>query len=236
MSDLISLPTIAEFQSRAAAERYALALSTAAAAKERIGVLEEALKDSEWLRMQAESLASTVTYPGEMGEVWHIGTEPPPDDIAALIDLSTGTAWERTGDPTLWRKLGTDSHSMRYEWPIGDSGPFIALPYAYGIHELAKTLDKVIADHDQIHRQISGRKGYSAEGERHWSRPTLHEAVARVLAAMDQEAARRTGQIHNLASAFRATADRMDDPAAADAWREASQLALDALNNKETLR
>ena len=229
-------PTIAEIQSKAAAERYALALSTAAAAQERIAALEEALKDAEWLRLQAESLAMTVTYPEELGRVWHIGTEPPPDDIAALIDLSTGTAWERCQDPTTWRRLGTHTSSIRYEWPIEDAGPFIALPESYGIRELGKTVDKVIADHDQIHRQIGGRKGYSAEGERHWSRPTLHEAVARVLAAMDQEAARRTGQIHNLASAFRATADRMDDPAAADAWRVASRLALDALNNKETLR
>ena len=87
--------TIAEIQSKAAAERYALALSTAAAAQERIAALEEALKDAEWLRLQAESLAMTVTYPEEFGRVRHIGTEPPPDDITALIDLSTGTAWDR---------------------------------------------------------------------------------------------------------------------------------------------
>ena len=74
-------PTIAEIQSKAAAERYTLALSTAAAAQERIAALEEALKDAEWLRLQAESLAMTVTYPEELGRVWHIGTEPPPDDM-----------------------------------------------------------------------------------------------------------------------------------------------------------
>ena len=227
-------PTIAEIQSKAAAERYALALSTAAAAQERIAALEEALKDAEWLRLQAESLAMTVTYPEELGRVWHIGTEPPPDDITALIDLSTGTAWERCQNPTTWRRLGTRTSSIRYEWPIEDAGPFIALPESYGIRELGKTVDQVIADHDEIHRQISGRKGYAAEGERYWTRPTLHEATSRVLAEMDREAARRTGELLQLVTDFQAIANHMDDPTIAKVWQEAAQQVRDALNNKAT--
>lgn len=227
-----ALPTIAEIQTHAAAQRYALALSTAAAAQERIVALEEALKDAEWLRMQAESLAMTVTYPEEFAHVWHIGTEPPPEDITALIDLSTGTAWERCQNPTVWRRLGTQSCSIRYEWPIDDAGPFIALPYSYGIHELGKTLDRVIADHDEIHRQISGRPGYAAEGERYWSRPTLHEATSRVLTELDRAVARRTGQFHKLATDFQAVANRMDDPTIAEVWQEAARQVLDALNDK----
>ena len=227
-------PTIAEIQTHAAAQRYALALSTAAAAQERITVLEEALKGAEWLRLQAENLAMTVTYPEEFGQVWHIGTEPPPENINALIDLSTGTAWERCDDPTVWRRLGTHAYSIRHEWPIDDAGPFIALPYSYGIYELSKTLDRVIADHDEIHRQISGRKGYAADGERYWSRPTLHEATSRVLTELDRQSARRTGQLSELAQDFQAIANREDDPVIAEVWQEAARLVRDALNTKET--
>ena len=224
--------TIAEIQSKAAAERYALALSTAAAAQERIAALEEALKDAEWLRLQAENLATTVTYPEEFGQVWHIGTEPPPDDITALIDLSTGTAWERCQDPTTWRKLGTHTYSTRYEWPIEDAGPLIALPESYGIRELGKTLDRVIADHDEIHRQIGGRKGYAAEGERYWTRPTLHEATGRVLAELDRAVARSNTRLWQLVQDFQALASHENDPTLAEAWQKASDLARDAYNNK----
>lgn len=227
-----NIPTIGEIQSHAAAQRYALALSGLAAAQDRITALEEALEDAEWLRLQAENLAMTVTYPDEFGQVWHIGTEPPPDEVAALIDLGSGTAWERCQDPTVWRRLGTHSCSIRHEWPIDDAGPFIALPQSFGIHELGKTLDRVIADHVEIRRQISGRKGYYAEGERYWSCPTLHEATSRVLTEMDHEAARRTGQLHQLATDFQAIANHIDDPTIADVWREAAQQVRDALNNE----
>ena len=227
-----NIPTIGEIQSHAAAQRYALALSGLAAAKERITVLEEALEDADWFRLQAENLAMTVTYPEEFGQVWHIGTEPPPEDVTALIDLSTGTAWERCQNPTVWRRLGAHPYTTRHEWPIEDAGPFIALPEAYGIHELGKTLDQVIADHDEIHRQISGRPGYAAEGERYWSRPTLHEATSRVLTELDRAVARRTGQFHKLATDFQTVANRMDDPTIAEVWQEAARQVLDALNDK----
>ena len=228
------IPTIDEIQSHAAAQRYALALSGLAAAQERITALEKALEDAEWLRLQAESLAMTVTYPEEFGQVWHIGTEPPPEEVSALIDLSTGTAWERCQNPTVWRRLGTHPYSIRHEWPIEDAGPFIALPQSFGIRELGKTLDQVIADHDEIHRQITGRKGYAAEGERYWTRPTLHEATSRVLAEMDREAARRTGELLQLVTDFQAIANHMDDPTIAKVWQEAAQQVRDALNNKAT--
>ena len=225
-------PTLAEIQSKAAAERYALALSTAAAAQERITALEEALKDAEWLRLQAENLAMTVTYPEEFGRVWHAATEPPPDDITALIDLSTGTAWERCRNPTTWRRLGTHPYSTRYEWPIEDAGPFIALPESYGIRELGKTLDLVVSDHDEIHRQISGRPGYAPEGERYWTRPTLHEATGRVLAELDRAVARSNSLLWELVQDFQAIASHENDPTLAEAWRKASDLARDAYSSK----
>ena len=229
MSDYL---TIAEIQSRAAAERYALALSTAAAAQERIAALEEAVKDAEWLRLQAESLAGTVTYPEEFGRVWHIGTEPPPDDVTALIDLFAGTAWERCQNPTTWRRLGTHTYSTRYEWPIEDAGPFIALPESYGIRELGKTLDRVIADHDEIHRQISARNGYAPAGERYWTRPTLHEATGRVLAELDRDVTRSNSRLWQLVQDFQALANHETDPTLAEAWQKAADLARDAYNNK----
>lgn len=227
------IPTIGEIQSHAAAQRYALALSGLAVAQERIAALEKALEDAEWLRLQAESLAMTVTYPEEFGQVWHIGTEPPPDEVSALIDLSTGTAWERCQDPAVWRRLGTQTYSIRHEWPIEDAGPFIALPQSFGIHELGKTLDRVIADHDEIHRQIGGRKGYAAEGERYWTRPTLHEATSRVLTEMDRAVGRRTGQLHKLVADFQANGNsrELGDPTS-EAWHEAARQVLDALYNK----
>ena len=181
-----NLPTIAEILTHAAAQRYALALSTAAAAQARIDALEEALKDSEWLRLQAEDLAMRISSPEEMGRVWHMGTEPPPGDVAGLIDLTSGTPWLRDRDPQLWRRLGTGSYSTRYAWPIDDSGPFIALPDASGLSTLGRTLDIVIADHNEVRRQISGRPGYSEDGESYWARPTLHEATGRVLATADR--------------------------------------------------
>ena len=224
--------TIAEIQPKAAAERYALALSTAAAAQERIAALEEAFKDAEWLRLQAESLATTVTYPEEFGQVWHIGTGPPPDGITALIDLGTGIAWDRCQDPTMWRRLGTHTYSTRYEWPIEDGGPFIALPQSFGIRELGKTLDRVISDHDEIRRQISGRPGYAPEGERYWTRHTLHEATGRVLAELDRAAARSNSRLWQLGQEFQALANNENDPTLAEVWQKASDLARDAYNNK----
>lgn len=182
---------IESFIQKMAAQRYVAALSVAAGANERIAELEKALETSEWGRLQAESVACAVTYPEEIGHVWHVATEPPPDDCDALLDLTSGTPWVRVpNSQTDWRRFGTGTYATRYEWPIEDGGPFIALPYAFGLHETCRTLDKVIEDHDQIHRLLYGREGYSSEGERFWTRPGLHQAVGRVIAHLDRELSR----------------------------------------------
>ncbi len=232
-----SIHTISEIQSHAAAQRYALALSTAAAAQERITALEKALEDAEWYRLQAESLASTVTYPDEFASVWHIGTEPPPETIRGLIDLSTGTPWVRDRNPELWCRLGAGSSGViRHEWPIEDAGPFIALPEAWGLDQIGRTLDRVTADHDEIHRQIAGRDGYHEDGQRFWSRPTLHEATGRVLAALDKDRNELRGRLARLVSDFQATGNsQLGDPTA-DVWHKAAALILEAIDGREATR
>ena len=165
-----------------AAERYAQMFAAAAATEERIKVLTDALAESEGARMSAESELSVLTYPDSFPRVWGNATEPPPPEVVALIDITSGTPYRRRPhSDDLWDRMGVD-HRMSYEWPISDAGPFIALPDDWGLSQLAKTLDTIIADHEKIRRAIYGRPGYDdPEATSRWTRPGLGDATGRVL-------------------------------------------------------
>jgi len=173
------LTTIAR---KLAAKRYAQMFAAAAAAEEQIKVLTDALAESEDARMSAESELSALTYPDNFPRVWGNATEPPPPEVVALIDITNGTPYRRQPhSDDLWDRMGVD-HKMSYEWPIADAGPFIALPEDWGLSQLAKTLDTIIADHEKIRRSIYGRPGYDdPEATSRWTRPGLGDATGRVL-------------------------------------------------------
>lgn len=165
-----------------AAERYAQALAAAAASEERIKALTDALAESEAARTSAESELSAVTYPDDFPRVWGNATEPPPADVVAIIDITNGTPYRRRRHSAeLWDRMGVD-HRMSYEWPIADAGPFIALPDEWGLSQLAKTQDIIIADHQKIRRAIYGMEGYSdPEATSRWTQPGLGDAAVRVI-------------------------------------------------------
>lgn len=188
------MTAIDQIMAEPAAKRYADAITTAAAAQEKIDALTEAVKAAEWLRLQAESLVSAVTYPAGFPQVWDMATGEPPAEVEGLICITTGMPYHRTRDG-LWRKLGIDS-AMHCQWPIEDAGPFIALRDDYGLAQLARTLDKAIEDHDAIRRMIWHMPGYGEPREGHsWARPDLHTAVRRVLDAESQARAARVGEM-----------------------------------------
>lgn len=54
-----------------------------------------------------------------------------------------------------------------------------------------------------------------------------------LLTQMDRAAARRTGQLRELAQDFQAIASHEDNPATAEAWQEAARLVRDAINGSE---
>ncbi|MDQ7992974.1 MAG: hypothetical protein AAGC63_15500 [Propionicimonas sp.] len=193
------MSTLTEIQIRAGAERYAAAIAAAAAAEERIKALTDALAEAEYLRSTAEQQLSAIQWPDEMPTVWHMGTGEPPAEVQALIDLYSGQGWARVGyGSTLWRRIGTEHTTMRYEWPIEDAGPFIALPDSYGLATLGDTLDRVVEDHAQVRAAIYGKPGYREDGESAWNRPGLAIAVDRVLTAMERAKAEAVSEASDL--------------------------------------
>lgn len=178
--------TIETIARKLAAERYAQAITTAAAAEEKIKVLTDALADSEWRRAQAESELSTLAYPPDFPRVWGAATEEPPAEVQAIIDIACGTPYRRRIGDGMWERLGVD-HAIAYEWPIEDSGPFIALADDWGIARLATTLQAVIEDHAKIRRAIVGHDGYDNPDETRWSRPGLGDATRRVFDALQRK-------------------------------------------------
>lgn len=187
--------TIEQIQALAAAERYAAAITAATGAQEKIDALTEAVKTAEWLRLQAESLVTSVTYPPGFPQMWHMASGEPPAEVEGLIDITSGMPYVRERDG-LWRVLGVE-RAMSYSWPIEDAGPFIGLRDNYGLDALARTLDLVIKDHAEIRRAIYSLPGYR-EDDSVWSRPVLHEAVARVLLAMHARHVEESSEIDRL--------------------------------------
>jgi hypothetical protein len=174
MSDLTEIVT------QHAAKRYAEALATAAGAEERIKALQEALEASERLRLDIETQLQGIDLPDDFPHIWHMGTEPPPEDVEAILSLSCGVAYRRR-DAKCWVRTGLGYTSkMLHEWPIGDDGPYIALPAGYGIDALAEAVDKMALEYDRIRRELWHHDGVP-EGDSPWYRPRIAEAVIGVV-------------------------------------------------------
>jgi hypothetical protein len=190
------MSTIEEIITRPAVKRYAELVAIASGAEEKIQSLTEAVEQSEWLRIQAEGQLSSITWPDDFPQVWHMGTDEPPAEVAGLIDLINGTPYVRAGNGR-WKRLGVDV-CIEYEWPIEDAGPFIALREEYGLRRLGRMLDQVIDEHDTIRRLLWNRPGYEDPDNSNWSRPGLAGCVARVLKELDKRDSSARSEIWEL--------------------------------------
>jgi len=178
------------------AERYAQAVTIAAAAQAKIDALTEQIKDHEYYRFQAEqqvdSLRTLIDTNG--GKLITSTDAAPGEEVNALLDLYGGQVYVRvkrqggTYDPNYWIRAEVGGNPMQYEWPISDSGPFLPLPdawFLHGVMEKAKARDEVEI---RTRSHIRTRDGYRDEesGDR-WSEPPLNEAVGRVVGDLERK-------------------------------------------------
>lgn len=172
------------------ARRYAEALATAAAAEEQIKALTEQLAEHEWHRTQAEAQVDYLRERLELGDHQLItGTddEPLPEYVQGLIDLTTGQAWVRptynSGEPVpnAWIKADASVRGQtRYEWPISDAGPFLALPDSWALDKINREARRRDETEDAVHQLLRDHTAYRDSETSSWTRPSLEEAVARV--------------------------------------------------------
>lgn len=180
------------------ARRYAEALATAAAAEERITALTEQLAEHEWHRTQAEEQVGYLRERLDLGDQQVIAStdDPPSPAVNALIELSDGRAWVRaqrhdgSDDPNHWIRAAAHSRGQtRYEWPIQDAGPFIALPSDWDLAKINRDARARDEQDDAIRKALRNEPGYP-QGTSVWSPPALADAVTAVLA----EARRQRGE------------------------------------------
>lgn len=168
------------------ADRYATALAAAVAADERIAAMTELLRQHEYYRSQAESTLNLVQEDPQFGTVWS-PTGPEPEDVSALLCLTTGTVYVRRpmlGGPDGWQRAERNrSTATHYQWPIDSAGPFIAWRDAYGFDQVLKEANKLETEFDALHRRLYGEPGYRDETGSGFGRPPLAEAIDRILLA-----------------------------------------------------
>lgn len=177
-----------------AAERYAQAVTIAAAAQAKIDALTEQVRDHAWYRSQAEMQADALREQIDLGgHRLILSTEAEPEqDVRTLLSLFGGNVWTRATDgggrvnPVDWVRADHGGNPGRYQWPIEDQGPFIVLPDAdWGINRLvAEAKRREDAERD-ARAVIRNRPGYRSDDDGVWSEPVLADAVARVVAALD---------------------------------------------------
>lgn len=186
------------------ATRYAEAIAAAAAADERIKVLTELLTKHEYYRTQAEQALGMVQEDPQFGTVWQ-QTGPEPEDVHALLCLTSGMVFRRRQYGTGWQRAEANpATATTYEWPIGESGPFIAWRDDYGFDLVLREAQRRHIEFEQLHRKLYSEPGYHDEG-RAFGRPNLAEAIDRVLKAKmqrtyeaNEKAQRATQQLSQL--------------------------------------
>lgn len=196
------------------ARRYAEAIATAAAADEQIKALTEQLADHEWHRTQAEAQVDYLRERLELGDhqvITSTDDEPLPEYVQGLIDLTTGQAWVRptynSGEPVpnAWIKADASSRGQtRYEWPIRDAGPFIALPDSWALDKINREARQRDEREDRIRQGIRDLPCYQAESDSPWSPPPLDEAVLRVVTELAKRHGDALGKVDVLRSGLRA--------------------------------
>lgn len=164
------------------ASRYAEALTVAAAAEERIKVLTELLTQHEYYRSQAEQALGMVQEDTQFGTIWQ-QTGPEPEDVHALLCLTTGSVYRRRQYGTGWQRAEHNpTTATGYEWPIAEAGPFIAWRDDYGFDVVLRQARKDQVEMDALHRKLYGEPGYRDETAG-YGRPRLAEAIDRILMA-----------------------------------------------------
>lgn len=166
------------------ADRYAATLAASVAADERIAALTELVRQHEYYRSQAESQLSMVREDPQFGTVWpQTGPEPDEDDVHALLCLTTGDIYRRNKWSRDWQKADHDPQgATHYQWPIPDSGPFIAWRDAYGFDRVLRDAQRLATEFAALHRKLYSQDGYHGE-DGGFSRPNLSEAIDRILGA-----------------------------------------------------
>lgn len=188
------------------ARRYAEALAAAAAADARVNALTEALAEHEWRAAQACAALDAIQFSESFGVVYQQLGDEPPEDVIALLDLTSGEVWTRRryddgstppGGGWLRARHAHSGWSSYNEWPIADAGPFIAWTDDYGFSSIIREARNGNALADRIRRVLSGLPGYRLDGDSSWAQPDLEVALARVLqhfrdvAANEREARHR---------------------------------------------
>ncbi len=205
------------------AERYAQAVTIAAAAQAKIDALAEQVKDHEWHRYQAEQQVDSMrTLVDLNGGKLITSTDPAPsEDVNALLDLFSGRVWVRAKngqtriDPEHWVYADLGSNPVRYTWPLPDAGPFIALPEAAWDIESVMAKAKARDDMEQAVRSlIRNRTGYQAADASAWAVPPLDEALKRILTELDVQYAKTLSEKHQ------SEQDRDRLQREVDNWRE----------------
>lgn len=170
------------------ADRYAATLAASVAADERIAALTDLVRQHEYYRTQAESQLSMVQEDPQYGTVWdQTGPEPDEDDVHALLCLTTGSVYRRNKWSRDWQKAHHNpQNAVHYQWPIPDSGPFIAWRDGYEFDRVLKDAQAITVEFDQLHRKLYSDKCYWAEDASHYGRPNLAEAIERILRAQQR--------------------------------------------------
>lgn len=178
-----------------AAERYAQAVTIAAAAQAKIDALTEQVKDHEWHRHQAEMQADALREQIDLGgHRLILSTEAEPDqNVTTLLSLYGGQVWVRATDgggrinPVDWVRADHGGNPSRYQWPIEDMGPFIVLPDAdWGIKRVVAEAKRREEAERSARDVVRNLPGYRAD-EGVWSEPVLVEALRRVIAVLDKK-------------------------------------------------
>jgi uncharacterized coiled-coil protein SlyX len=181
------------------ARRYAEAIATAAAAEEKINALTEQLTEHEWHRSQAESQVEYLRERLDLGGQQVIAStdDPPGPEVRGLICLATGRAWVRplrgngSDDPNYWVKAAASTRGQtRYEWPIQDAGPFIALPDNWDLAHMNRQANARDEQDGAIRNALRHEPGYPQGSA--WTPPALADAVVAVLA----ESRRRRSEVY----------------------------------------
>ncbi len=170
---------------RPRAERYAQAVSQAAAANERIKALEDALMVSEYRREEAETQLQGLEWDPVLGKVFTQADEEP-GDHAFILDLYNGGLWERMDgavrEDEHWKQLTGDRYGSTAGWPL-EGGPFVAFPDDWSLKRILEQAEGMLNELDGIQNALRDEDGYpDPEASSKWARPrSLSVATKRVL-------------------------------------------------------
>lgn len=175
---------------RTRAERYAQAMSAAAAANQRIQELERNLATAEYYREQLETELSGIRWDNDaLGTVYTHASDEPLHEF--IMDIRTGDVWRFDNLAVEWqdrwhRLDGEGGSNYVCGWPIDDGGPFIVVPEDWNLKHMIDRSQERRETEDRLHWKLRERDGYRTEDEQKtYARPDLAKAVERILATDD---------------------------------------------------